>query len=80
MQELTAEEIINQLRTDKTFLNHKFGVVDIGFFGSFTKGQPSPESDIDLIFAGTIFPLLKMLSMSFLRTRAYYSLPIIFSM
>lgn len=47
--ELTAEEILRQLRADKTFLNSKFGVIDIGLFGSFAKGQPGLESDIDLI-------------------------------
>ncbi|MBU4317876.1 MAG: nucleotidyltransferase domain-containing protein [Proteobacteria bacterium] len=46
---LTAEEILRQLRADKTFLNHKFGVIDIGLFGSFAKGLSGLESDIDLI-------------------------------
>jgi uncharacterized protein len=47
--QLTADEILRQLRADKTFLRLKFGVIDIGLFGSFAKGQSGHESDIDFI-------------------------------
>lgn len=47
--QLSANEILNFLRAEKTFLNQKFGVVDIGLFGSFISGQSRPDSDIDLI-------------------------------
>lgn len=46
---ITANEILNLLRVEKTYLNRKFGVIDIGLFGSYAKGQAGPDSDIDLI-------------------------------
>ncbi|MFH0724748.1 MAG: nucleotidyltransferase domain-containing protein [Pseudomonadota bacterium] len=39
------------MRAEKSFLNEKFGVVDIGLFGSFAIGQPNRDSDIDLFVA-----------------------------
>jgi predicted nucleotidyltransferase len=48
---LTGLQIISQLRAEKSFLNEKFGVVDIGLFGSFAIGQPNRDSDIDLFVA-----------------------------
>jgi len=47
--QLTTNEILKFLRAEKTFLNRKFGVVDIGLFGSYATGQSHPDSDIDLI-------------------------------
>lgn len=47
--QLNTNEILRLLRAEKNFLNHNFGVTDIGLFGSFAKGQSGPESDIDLI-------------------------------
>lgn len=47
--QLTTNEIINFLRDEKAFLNREFGVVDIGLFGSYAKGQSRRDSDIDLI-------------------------------
>ncbi|MBN1932947.1 MAG: nucleotidyltransferase domain-containing protein [Desulfobacterales bacterium] len=47
--QLTGNEIIQLLRTEKPYLNKEFGVVGIGLFGSFAKGQSSNDSDIDLI-------------------------------
>ena len=47
--QLTSDEILNVLKAEKSFLSREFGVIDIGLFGSYAKGQPGPESDIDLI-------------------------------
>ena len=46
---MTANEILNLLRVEKIYLNKNFGVLDIGIFGSYAKGKPGPDSDIDLI-------------------------------
>ena len=46
---LTGQQIISQLRAEKDYLNKAFGVVDIGLFGSFAKGEPHHDSDIDLL-------------------------------
>ncbi len=46
---ISREEIINYLKSDKTFLSEKFGVISIGLFGSYAKGEEDMNSDIDLI-------------------------------
>ncbi len=51
---LTQNQIISLLRTEKSYLTKEFGVVNIGLFGSFAKGQSGKgqsgrDSDIDLI-------------------------------
>ena len=46
---LTQNQIISLLRTEKSYLTKEFGVVNIGLFGSFAKGQSGRDSDIDLI-------------------------------
>lgn len=48
-KQLTGNDIIQLLRTEKPYLNKQFGVVDIGLFGSFAQGQSRNDSDIDLI-------------------------------
>lgn len=48
-QNLSKEEIILLIKTDKRFLNENFGVVNIGLFGSYAKDRQTPESDIDLL-------------------------------
>jgi len=44
-----TEEIIKSLRADKDFLADKFGVVNIGMFGSYISGNQNSESDIDIL-------------------------------
>jgi len=46
---ISREEIINYLNEDKTFLSDKFGVISIGLFGSYAKGEDNLDSDIDII-------------------------------
>ena len=46
---LTRNTIISLLRTGKSYLTKELGVVNIGLFGSFARGQPDRNSDIDLI-------------------------------
>jgi len=46
---LTKNEIIHRLKEEKPYLIQNFGVVDIGLFGSFAKGQAREDSDIDII-------------------------------
>jgi predicted nucleotidyltransferase len=47
--QLTRNQIINLLRTEKSYLTKEFGVINIGLFGSFATGQTDRDSDIDLI-------------------------------
>ena len=47
--QLTGNQIISLLRAEKSYLNKEFGVINIGLFGSFARGQSGRDSDIDLI-------------------------------
>ena len=47
--QLTRNTIINLLKAEKSYLTKEFGVVNIGLFGSFARGQSDRNSDIDLI-------------------------------
>ena len=47
--QLTGNKIINLLRAEKSYLTKEFGVVNIGLFGSFARGQSGRDSDIDLL-------------------------------
>jgi uncharacterized protein len=46
---ITREEIIEQLRSRLAELHSAYGVLKIGLFGSFARGNPGPDSDIDLV-------------------------------
>ena len=45
---LTKDNILNALRTNKQKLR-KFGIRDVGLFGSHINNEQSSESDIDLL-------------------------------
>ncbi len=45
---LTKDNILNALRTNKRKLR-KFGIRDVGLFGSHINNEQSSESDIDLL-------------------------------
>jgi predicted nucleotidyltransferase len=45
---LTKDRIIRLIRESKTRLN-SLGVESIGLFGSFAKGNASPQSDVDIL-------------------------------
>jgi predicted nucleotidyltransferase len=49
MKTLTRNQIISLLKAEKSYLAKEFGVVSIGLFGSFARGQSGRNSDIDLI-------------------------------
>ncbi len=46
---MNREEILAELRKDKTMLYEKFGVEEIGLFGSYARNEQKEDSDIDLI-------------------------------
>ena len=48
-KDLTHTDILNFLKTEKEFLRNEFGVVNIGLFGSFSRGKQRADSDIDMI-------------------------------
>ena len=46
---LTYEDILKLLRSERIFLRNEFGVVNIGLFGSYAKGTQEDDSDIDIV-------------------------------
>jgi len=43
------EELIKILQTHKDELNHQYGIMEIGVFGSYIKNQPNDTSDLDIL-------------------------------
>lgn len=43
------ETFKEKLRAIKPFLQAEYGVSEIGIFGSFVRGEESPESDLDIL-------------------------------
>ncbi len=46
---MKSKEIEDKLRTVKPHLQHEFGVDRIGYFGSFATGNPTAQSDVDVL-------------------------------
>lgn len=46
---MTRNEIINALSTIKPILKEKFGVVELALFGSYSRGEATDKSDIDIM-------------------------------
>jgi predicted nucleotidyltransferase len=46
---LTKEQVVRLLQEQSAYLASEFGIRRIGLFGSFAKGQPGEQSDIDII-------------------------------
>ncbi|MBF0473721.1 MAG: nucleotidyltransferase domain-containing protein [Nitrospirae bacterium] len=49
MEILSIEDILLYLRNNKRFFYEDFGVTRMGIFGSFTRGQQTLSSDIDMV-------------------------------
>ena len=48
MKDLNKNEILSILRKNKSQLR-KFGIVKIGLFGSYIRGENNKESDVDIL-------------------------------
>ncbi|GAA4460082.1 nucleotidyltransferase family protein [Nibrella saemangeumensis] len=46
---LTLKDIIETLQQHKAVLQEKYGIVALAVFGSFVRGEQTPESDIDIL-------------------------------
>jgi len=49
MKEKIVEEIKKILRTHKEELREKYGIEEIGIFGSYVRGEQKEDSDIDIL-------------------------------
>jgi len=45
----TLAEIQAILQAEKPYLAEKYGVTEIGVFGSYVRGEQNPDSDIDIL-------------------------------
>jgi len=46
---LSYEDILDLLRSERILLKNEFGVINIGLFGSYAKGTQQDDSDIDFL-------------------------------
>jgi predicted nucleotidyltransferase len=49
MQMKTITEIKQIFQTQKSYLSEKYGVTEIGVFGSYVRGEQRPDSDLDIL-------------------------------
>ncbi|MGQ9838920.1 MAG: nucleotidyltransferase family protein [Anaerolineae bacterium] len=45
----TKEQTLALLKQNQAYFSTEYGVKRIGVFGSYAKGQPSDESDVDVV-------------------------------
>jgi len=45
----TIAEIKRLLRAQKPYLAERYGVTEIGIFGSYVRGEQGPDSDLDVL-------------------------------
>jgi len=45
----TIQDVVRKIAEVRQELNERFGVRQIGIFGSFTSGNVRPDSDVDII-------------------------------
>jgi len=46
---LSQRDILTVLKSEKSYLRNKYGVLNIGLFGSYAKGTQHADSDIDFL-------------------------------
>jgi len=61
------QEIISKLRIEKRNLYDKYKVTRLGVFGSFARGEETPDSDIDILVEFSEIPGM----IEFLKTEEY---------
>lgn len=56
-------EIKSRLQQQKPYLYEKYGVTEIGVFGSYVRGEQKPDSDIDILITLTDPPRIDLLDL-----------------
>ena len=59
----TLSEIKQILQTQKPYLAEKYGVIEIGVFGSYARGEQGPDSDLDILIELTDPPRISLLGL-----------------
>lgn len=59
----TLTEIRNRLHAQKPYLYEKYGVTEIGIFGSYVRGEQRPDSDVDILVNLTDPPKIGLLDL-----------------
>jgi predicted nucleotidyltransferase len=49
-QTISTDEILARLKSFKENGREEFGLVSLGIFGSFARGQANAQSDVDVVF------------------------------
>jgi hypothetical protein len=57
------EELKQILQTQKSYLAEKYGVTEIGLFGSYVRGEQRPDSDLDILIELTDPPRISLLGL-----------------
>ena len=47
---MQKRDIINYLKANKEYYYNQFGILFIGLFGSFARGEANDDSDIDILY------------------------------
>lgn len=56
-------EIKTRLQAQKPYLYEKYGVTEIGIFGSYVRGEQKSDSDIDILISLTDPPRISLLDL-----------------
>jgi len=56
-------DIKMRLRAQKPYLFEKYGVTEIGVFGSYVRGEQKPDSDIDILVELSDPPKISLLGL-----------------
>ncbi|RME70150.1 MAG: nucleotidyltransferase [Chloroflexi bacterium] len=59
----TTAEIEEILQTQKAYLAEQYGVIEIGIFGSYARGEQRPDSDLDILIELTDPPRISLLGL-----------------
>ena len=46
---MNKQEIIESIKTEKSYLQEHFGVEEIALFGSYARGEEKADSDVDIL-------------------------------
>ena len=55
-EQISREDIIKRVRSEKKYLAEKYNVSEIGLFGSFARNEQKKRSDIDLLISFSKVP------------------------